>query len=415
MIIMDTKGLFDLSFIESAEDDDILNLSINESEQEFSNGSMGSPTTEFDKDAATGEKSSSIPGGNKEAPTAKPSNGETGPSIPGGDNEKPTAKPADGESGYSEPKSVTLTADTYNDAIDLLQKSFKEAYEITGMLRNATIVEKTAEDLQMEYIDDLILESFSEGPIFEAVAREDKKELKSIVKKIRKPVIKTLQGNGISAKKIGFLDKTNHVLGGFGGSSGLNKDIGGKMFQMLCTVKCSESDLKKILENINKTFEKDLGKYKILSVYAGGINADSSKMENSNVRNEYLLFVDTDIPSEFKRIDKLVKKESVDDCYDEEFFDLFSEGSHFDKKDFGPGQKLNKLFGGLNEEDAKIVISLLNHELDRDSRKEILSLLDSGQIDEAKNKILEAAGRAKNPATKKLINSYMKYSDHHVR
>lgn len=88
------RGLFEISNFNEAADDDILDMKINESAFE----------------------DVTIP-------------------VPGGYNEKP------GKGG------IEIDEDTYNSAIDKLQRSFKEAADTMAMLRHAKIVESSSEDL----------------------------------------------------------------------------------------------------------------------------------------------------------------------------------------------------------------------------------------------------------------------------
>ena len=88
------KGLFEISNYYEAADDDILDMRINKS--------------------AFADVTIPVPGGYKEQP---------------------------GKDG------IEIDEDTYNCAIDKLQKSFKEAADTMEMLRHAKIVESSSEDL----------------------------------------------------------------------------------------------------------------------------------------------------------------------------------------------------------------------------------------------------------------------------
>ena len=134
------------------------------------------------------DESSSLP---SETPTAKPWDLASVP-IPGGDSEKPKSNQYDNAS-VSIPTTTTITADVYNSALSALKKSFKESYELLEMLENATIVTESVADKQSLYSQDVLLESMESGPIFEAVTREDKNDIKSIVKKIRPEVEKEVK------------------------------------------------------------------------------------------------------------------------------------------------------------------------------------------------------------------------------
>ena len=104
-------SLLDLSFMEAGTDStdgmDLLDLSFTEEGDEFEGGSPADPTDHFNSDNSK-ERSISIPG------------------------------------------DVKLDEDTYNKALDQLQKSFKEGVEILGALKEARGV---ADDIMNDYID----------------------------------------------------------------------------------------------------------------------------------------------------------------------------------------------------------------------------------------------------------------------
>ena len=92
------------------------------------------------------------------------------------------------------PKTPEITVDTYNSALKKLQQSFKEGADLIDYLadmRNQLISEqyKAIDDEQEEYTENLIFESYCDGPIFEKVNDENKGEIKSIAKKIRKEML----------------------------------------------------------------------------------------------------------------------------------------------------------------------------------------------------------------------------------
>ena len=169
------NGLFDLDklFDESVDSDELMNLEVNMGEaSEFAtNNPATNPTQDIDKDA-TGAKDLTIPvpGGDKEAPAAKPADEHSIP-IPGGLNETPTAKPSDAMS-IPVPAGTTLSSDAYNDALNALQKSYKESIETLEMMKKMTVIDESTED-------DVLLESFDS---------DDKAALKSLCKTFKKNI-----------------------------------------------------------------------------------------------------------------------------------------------------------------------------------------------------------------------------------
>lgn len=92
---------------------------------------------EIDFDPSTKENDSiAVPGGDKEKPSV--SFKDVTISVPGSNGEKPSAKAANGgETGVPSGTKVMLDSDTYNDALNKLQQSFKEAFDVVGALKNS--------------------------------------------------------------------------------------------------------------------------------------------------------------------------------------------------------------------------------------------------------------------------------------
>lgn len=138
------KTMFELNLFENAKKD-ILDTPIEEGTQEFETKCPSmNPEEHFDKDASGDRKVTTDPA---EKPTAKPADGEMGPVNSQTQTETPTAKPYDANS-VSVPSKATLTVDQYNQAIDQLQKSFKEGAELLAALQQAQIIneEKATEE-----------------------------------------------------------------------------------------------------------------------------------------------------------------------------------------------------------------------------------------------------------------------------
>ena len=191
------KTMFELNLFENAKKD-ILDTPIEEGTQEFETKCPSmNPEEHFDKDASGDRKVTTDPA---EKPAAKPADGEMGPVNSQTQTETPTAKPYDANS-ISVPSRATLTVDQYNQAIDQLQKSFKEGAELLAALQQVTIVNESVEERQDQYLESAILDAYADGPMFESVDRSDKDQLKKLVKSIRKPVIETLKKNDIKISK----------------------------------------------------------------------------------------------------------------------------------------------------------------------------------------------------------------------
>lgn len=169
----DNNGLLDLSFLESAGQDDVLDLPLNESNNEVS-----------------------VP-------------------VPGGLNEKAPGQPAD--QTIPVPSKTTIDAASYNEALKNLQKSFAEAAEFMGILANATIVEESVDELQDTFtenaMDVAFLESLENGPFYEKVDRSDKDEVKAIVRDVRPKIKDSAAGkNGKYQPTSGYIRHLGKIL-----------------------------------------------------------------------------------------------------------------------------------------------------------------------------------------------------------
>lgn len=98
--------------------------------------------------------------------------------------EKPAHRPAD-ENSISVPASKEIDVKAYNDAITRLQKSFKESIDFMESLKSMRVVEHCIEDEQDTYTEQMIFESYCDGPYYEKVNAANKEEIKRIAKEIR--------------------------------------------------------------------------------------------------------------------------------------------------------------------------------------------------------------------------------------
>lgn len=357
-----SKGLFNLENFDKMGENDVLAMNINE-EAEFAhkNPDTNHPEEHFDKDA-TGAKETSIPvpGGDSETPKAKPYDAAS-VTIPGGDSETPKAKPYDVKS-IPVPNKVTLTTDQYDAALSALKKSFKEGYEIMEMLEQANVVQKSVDDMQDEYTENVLFESllaaYEDGPIFEAVTRDDKKVVKEVVRKIRPKIESALTelvdgkvkfykanvvlgtitallaagaattaslgggiilGSGLIAKSV-----ATAVAGGavIGASMAASEESGkvisrnfktfwnNKLWQVLGVTHFEESNISKVVDALNEKLKDDLEGYKILYVKTSPVLADNfaTKWGWKNNKNTYFLIVDKSIPKDLVEFNKSVEE-----------------------------------------------------------------------------------------------------------
>ena len=88
------------------------------------------------------------------------------------------------------PSSKEIPLDVYNQAITALKKSFKEAMDVCGWLENTKPVEVTTDQLQEEYAEQVIWDSYCDGPYFEAVKDPNKSKIKKVAKVLRGHVAK---------------------------------------------------------------------------------------------------------------------------------------------------------------------------------------------------------------------------------
>ena len=313
------KGLFNLTNLESMGDDDIISMNINESTNEFSNREPDTnhPEDHFDKDTAAGSAPNvSIPGGDKETPNAKPYD-KADVSVPGGDKESPSAKPADASS-VSVPSKVTLTTSEYDNALAALKKSFKEGYEIMEMLEHADVVEKTVEQKQEEYVESVLSEqlllAYEDGPVFEAVKREDKDDVKELVRSLRPKIEDALHDAKIKFYKPNLVLR---VLTGFIPSgltqpnlvSGIHQIWVTRLWQVVGAVCTEPGNIKDVCDSLTKKYESQLGKYKILYVKAVPTVADLFRVKFNwkNDKEVFFILVDKKIPKELSEVEDMVE------------------------------------------------------------------------------------------------------------
>lgn len=303
------NGLFNLENFDNMADDDIMTMNINE-EAEFANHDPDTnrPEDHFEPDATSNKPANvSVPGGLKEAPNAKPADAHEVP-VPGGLSETPSAKPHDAAS-VSIPSKVTLTADDYNKALARLKQSFKEGVEILEMLESVDVVDMTIEEQQNEFVETAILQAMESGPIFEAVKRDDKENVKKIVNDIRNDIYKDIKADGYKVYK------PSKVASVF---INLDRTIGQiwstRLWQNLGVVLCERANIDDLTKRLTEKYSEQLDGYKIIAIRCNDSIVDvfRNKFNWKNVKHAYFLVVDKKVPSELKKLANANPEKSED-------------------------------------------------------------------------------------------------------
>lgn len=325
------NGLLDLSILENAGKDEVLDLPINE------------------------EADVSVP-------------------VPGGLKESAPGQPAD--QTIPVPAKKDITADAYNTALANLKKSFKEAVEVMELLENVTVVQESAEDRQEAFtenaMDNAFLESLENGPLFEKVDRSDKTDVKAIVRELRPKIkdseagksgkyqpttgyIRHLQkiiesGVGLMLTEVGVgaassvasgvlfakllrtpvtgnlvkqLAKSGASIGGVigGVATGVTTvanviasfvmRIKTHAWQIVGTIYVPEKKMTDIVNALNEEYKDSLGEYKFIAiptckVITDGFRAKYKWSENGTV---YFIIIDKDTPDDLKVLGTNIKVE----------------------------------------------------------------------------------------------------------
>ena len=277
--------------------------------------------------------------------------------IPGGLKESPNSKPYDSRS-LEVPKKTEITVDTYNDAISQLKKTFKEAVDIMSILESSKITEKSVDQRQNDFMEDAIstamLESFENGPIYEAVSKDDKNDIKAIVRKIRPSLSKTLRIADIKfyepSKWIRLviaptIPNTMALSGGFGGNNSSTEEYHDKnarhgitswwttrFWQILGALNCEGNDIKDVCKHIEEEYSDILGDYKILYVQMLPSLADMfrTKFNWKQIKKTYFILVDKSVSKDLK---KALREIKVKDDKDEVKTESVEYGSCHDDDD----------------------------------------------------------------------------------
>lgn len=300
------KGFFDLTHLNEAADDDLLQVAVHTEEKEFAPNSNATN----DVDNHVPDATVTVPGGLKETPTAKPEGGEKSVPVPGGLSEKPSNSGVSGFSNVSIPSGTTLDSATYNAIIGQLQKSFQEGADLLGQLSHVTVVEKTPQQLQEEYNDEVIgnalLEAYENGPLFEKVSRDDKDEVKEIVKKLRPKVADHLKGDKIKFYKPNLIARalTPFVPGNT--VAAVDQIWTTRLWQVLGIALTEVGSTEEFSKGLTDQFKDELGDYKILvsPVTPTLVDLFRAKLGWKSTKGTFFLLVDKKLPSELKKFQK---------------------------------------------------------------------------------------------------------------
>lgn len=226
---------------------------------------------------------------------------EHGVTIPGGNSETPSAKPYDASS-VAVPAKTTITADQYNSALANLKKSFKEAADVVEALENASVVTKDTDELQAEYteaaLEEALMESYLNGPIFEAASDDKKEDIKKAVKTIIKKIKQSRNENKKNPYNLREATWLARIIGS-------NKEIGRNAWKNVATFTAKKSKLNDAIASFTDTYKEDLGElffnadcicdFDEISKDDNVNNADRQNLENAskNVGDAYILFIDS--------------------------------------------------------------------------------------------------------------------------
>lgn len=301
------NGFFDLTNFNEKSEDDLLSVSLHTEEAEFAPKSNATN----DVDTHIPDANVSVPGGLKEQPTAKPEGGEHGVPVPGGLREAPTASAPGGYVKIGVPGKTTLTSDQYNSAIGALQKSFKECYDVLEVLAEATVIQKTEEEVQAEFnenaIADAILATYESGPIFEAVKRDDKDAVKDIVKDLRSKIMKDLKDDGYTFYKPNVVARVitspiipSHFV------TVIQQMWGMRLWQVLGVALVENGNIRDTCKKLNEKYKETLGEYKVLNVQAVPTVFDlfRAKFGYKNQCSCHFLIIDKKVPSDLAKMQK---------------------------------------------------------------------------------------------------------------
>ena len=304
-------GLFNLAAFESAKENDILGMNINETAEFKDHCPSMDPEQHFDADNS-GNKTIPVPGGDKEEPKTDAKEVEI--PVPGGDKEKPDAKPADGETSVPAAAKAVLDDSTYNAALDNLQKSFKEAVEVIDMIKNSERVHESVEDQYKKFMESAMDNAFMDwtyGPLFEKVTLADKDDIKKFIKDNSSKVAKF-----VDDQRADYTFYKPHTFARFILTFGADLKawqhiLSTKMWQVLGCVTCEEANIQTLTKAMTEEFKDELGEYKVIAfkAFPSFVDVWRMKFNFQNQLNVWFLIIDKKLPVEFKKAEEAAAKE----------------------------------------------------------------------------------------------------------
>lgn len=277
------------------------------------------PTKHIDPDNS-GNHTISVPGGDNETPKANPWD-KFELNIPGGLSEKPKSKPYD-ETSIPTPAKVMLDSDTYNDALKRLQQSFKESFGIVETLLNSQVMTESVEDKQKAFaesamedaINSAFVEAYTSGPIFEAVERKDKNDVKKLVDDLGDDIKKFFQDQKYKVSKLKVWGRSFLQAGIAAPLYAIVEAWQVRMWQIVGVTFVEQTNRNNIAKLATDKFKDQLGDYKILLVPAPLIWTDMfmTKFNWKNTLTPYFIIIDKKIPAEINS-----KTKESDEAYQE--------------------------------------------------------------------------------------------------
>lgn len=286
-------SLFNINNFDEAGENDLLEMEINES----------TALQRHSKAAQDDEFTIPCPSSNPTVHVDEDNSGENGIDIPGGLKEKPDAKAG-----------VVMNSDTYNKALEDLQKSFKEGTELLSMLVQANVIQETTEQQAVREAENAMsmawLESMENGILFEKVDRGDKKDVKAIVKDLR-PKAEDYIEEEKKHTKYAYKFYKPHLLARMLTSFGT--DVKGwqqiwqtRLWQVLGCITCEAGNIDDLCKRMTEKFKSELGNYKIIPYEAKQSIIDTFRL-HFNYKNQllvYFLLVDKKLPDEIKNCEE---------------------------------------------------------------------------------------------------------------
>lgn len=266
----------------------------------------------------SGNKTIPVPGGDSETPTAKPYDAAEVP-VPGGDKETPNAKPYD-VAEVPDSSNILIDEDEYNKAIEALKKSFTEGANILDMLQKSKIQHKTVQTRQNEYVesamDDAYFEAMCSGPIFEAVERADKEEVKALVEDIREDVIKFVNKQKFKMYKPNTIGRliSGLLLSPLDLVAAIAQIWNNRLWQVVGVVLVDEGNVGNLKKVINDEFKEKLGVYNIIMNPAplAFLDVFRTRFNWKNSYKPFFVIIDKRMPAEIKSATKAADEQYLE-------------------------------------------------------------------------------------------------------